>query len=352
MPSRCIRHLGVLVLVAIISWGGRGAALAQAGGLSGVGLADGAIEGLIATIAVGASPADVVVSPDGAHLYVAHPAEDTLSVVDAVASAVVSTVAVGDQPVALALSPDGTRLYVAHSATGQLTIIDTSTDTVAATLDVGAHAMDVAVSPDGATVHVALGAGGVAVVEAAGKRLLATIPTGGFASQLTASPDGARVYVAVHGREPPGPEVRASPDRVGVIDAHAHTVIAFIEIGGAPAGPSGLTVTPDGTRLYAGSARSEHLAVIDTSALVEISRSRIAALPVALAVSPDGTQLYVTNRMRGPVLVVSTSGGRTAFINGVTRSAGVAVSPDGARVYVTVPASGVVMVFDSARVVG
>jgi len=363
LPSCLVRRAGVPGLVALAGLIVATAAGAQTDRTGGVGplpigimatgpgnSADGPLHGLVASIPVGASPSDVAVSPDGKRLYVANLAADTISVVDAVTHTLVSTVTVDDQPVAVALSPDGTRLYVAHGRTGLLTSIDTSTDTATATLDVGLYAMDVAVSVDGATVYVALGAAGLAVVDAASRRLLATVPTGGFASQVAVSPDGARVYVAVRAPEPTGPEVRPAADSVGVIDALANTLVASIAISGAPAGISGLAVSPDGGRVYAGSARSEHLSIIDAAALVEISRSRIAALPAALAVSPDGTQLYVTNRMMGPVLVISTSDRRTAFINGVTRSSGVVVSPDGALAYVAVPGSGVVMAFDTASV--
>jgi len=372
LPSRWIRKAGALGAIALVSW--VGAASAQIDGAADVGaLAEGAIgtgpgiagdgdpaapssvdaaiDGLIASIPVGAGPADVAVSPDGARLYVAHTGTDTVSVVDLATRAVVATVAVDDQPVALAISPDGTRLYVAHSRTGLLTSLDTSTDTVAATLDVGLYAMDVAVSPDGIRIYVALGPEGVAVVEAAGNRLLETVPTGGFASRVVVSPDGRRVYVAVQGPRPMGPEMRHPRDRIGVIDALANTLDASVEIGRVPGAISALAVSPDGTRVYAG-VDHEYLSVIDTSALAEISRSLVAASPTALAVSPDGTRLYVTSRMRGPVLVISTSGGRTAWINVAARTWAVAVSPDGAQAYVLPLEADVVMVFDTLRVAG
>ena len=83
---------------------------------------------------------DVVVSPDGRHLYAAHnqvtdgEASGAISVIDIACATTIATVPVHDVA-ALATSPDGSRLYAVsydrrayyQYPAGWLTIIDTAT---------------------------------------------------------------------------------------------------------------------------------------------------------------------------------------------------------------------------------
>jgi len=46
--------------------------------------------------------------------YVAHPADDTISVINTDTNTVITTIPVGDGPLAVAITPDGTRAYPAN----------------------------------------------------------------------------------------------------------------------------------------------------------------------------------------------------------------------------------------------
>src|SRR5439155_478525 len=110
----------------------------------------------VATVPVGASPSGVAVTADGTRAYVANACgtdaecssyNGTISVLDTATNAVVTTVATGASPMGLALSPDGTRAYMVNScgtdATcsfttgGTVSVLDTATNTVVATVPVG-----------------------------------------------------------------------------------------------------------------------------------------------------------------------------------------------------------------------
>ena len=89
------------------------------------------------TIAVGDSPAQIALSPDGTTLYVTNRASNTVSVVNVAAMAVVATIPVGNAPVGLSFRTDGQRVYVANANGNTVSVIDTATRTVVASPAVG-----------------------------------------------------------------------------------------------------------------------------------------------------------------------------------------------------------------------
>ena len=99
----------------------------------------------------------------------------------------------------------------------------------------------------------------------------------------------------------------ASHDAVSVIDTNTRTVIATYPLA---FGVTGLAISPDGKRVYAGRTGHDHVdvAVIDTTAerVGTIDIATGAGIGVdALAVDPTGKRLYVaTTDARGSQLVV------------------------------------------------
>src|SRR5438270_5690512 len=69
-------------------------------------------------------PIELVVSPDGARLYVVCEGSDELAVVQVQSGMVVSRVAVGKVPKGIALSPDGATIFVANSWSDTVSAID------------------------------------------------------------------------------------------------------------------------------------------------------------------------------------------------------------------------------------
>ncbi|MFQ5719641.1 MAG: Ig-like domain-containing protein [Acidobacteriota bacterium] len=116
---------------------------------------------VMATVPLGTSPTDVVISPDDSELFVADLADNTVTVLDATlaedgipANETLATIAVGTAPGALALSPDGGTLLVAEQQDDTVSVVNVSTRAVIdvwATVDLP---FDVAFHPTGTTAYV------------------------------------------------------------------------------------------------------------------------------------------------------------------------------------------------------
>lgn len=155
---------------------------------------------------------------------------------------------------------------------------------------------------------------------------------------------------------------------VSVIDTGTNTVTATIDLPETDEIPFGVAVNPSGTRVYVTNACFElalttcsigdpgSVSVINTATNSVIATIPIPYEPTGIAVSPDGTRLYVVNAcdqtdcglettpLQGYVSVIDVAPG-SGTENEVTDtielpsgdgpSIGVAVSPDGSRLFVT-----------------
>ena len=125
--------------------------------------------------------------------------------------------AVRRYPAGLGLSPDSRTLYVAENLSDSIAVVDLVTRRVRQRIGMPAYPYDVAVAPDG-RVHVsAWGGSAVAVFSPmpGGLRAERIIEVGRHPSALCLSPDGSRLFAA-----------SASTDRIAVIDTRAARVIA------------------------------------------------------------------------------------------------------------------------------
>jgi YVTN family beta-propeller protein len=277
-----------------------------------------------------ASPLELLLSPDGARLYVLCQQSEEVRVLDAASYAVIGSVAVGRVPRGMALSPRGDRLFVTNSWDDTLSVIDTRALTVAATWSVGAEPSGVAEDAAGKYVFVANRiSGDVAVLDAGTgaeeKRLLA----GRGASYLALSPDGRRIY-ATHIYPNPSPlrtglENRTPPEsEITVIDAQRAEVVDRIPLHSI-AGVFHLAFSADGrlgvvaefhpknlvplAHLEHGGAFAYTLTVFgaDVGRPAEIpldELERYASQPFCVAIAPDKSRLYATLGGSESVLVI------------------------------------------------
>ncbi len=210
----------------------------------------------------------IATTPDGRLLLVAHEFNNSLDIVDTrtYATSVVTltqpSATGGAYPYAVAVSRDGATAYVSEQGLGQVAVValnrTTGTGTRLAPIKVGDHPTALALSPDGSTLYVAnadddtLSAVSL-VTPAAGARTptitLHALPgeqLGSTPNALTVSPDGRRVYVAL-----------AGDDAVAVVGTPAATGAGYSQLGLIPTGwyPSGVALNPDGSKLYAVSAK-------------------------------------------------------------------------------------------------
>ena len=115
---------------------------------------------------------------------------------------------------------------------------------------------------------------------------------GGF--RIALSPDHQFAYVT----EEAGAAVE-------VFDLLAGQSMDIIDV---PPTPSGIAISPDGTRLYVGHGYATNaVSVIDTGIPALVDSIPVGQAVSRLAVSPDGQNLYLNNTRAGRVLKVNTS---------------------------------------------
>lgn len=235
---------GTRVYVANLNYGGSGT----------VSVIDTALKRVTATVAIGYKygPCGVAISPDSTKAYVTDRDINGVSVIDTAINTVIATVPVGATPMGIAANPAGKEVYVANHGSGSVSVIDAGTNLVTATVKVGSGPYGIAFNPAGTRAYVTNGASStVSVIDTATHSVAATVPVNNSPFGVAVSPDGAKAYVA-----------NLDSNSVSVIDTAANTVIATVPVG---TDPYGVSVTPDGTKVYVTNYDSKSVSVIDTA---------------------------------------------------------------------------------------
>src|SRR6266481_7276147 len=191
----------------------------------------------------------------------------------------------------------GPFLYVPESsgAPPGVTVIDTSTNTtVPPAIVVQSQPQTAAVRGDESMVYVTnFGGNSVSVINTGTNAVVATINLGASPTGVAVSPDGTRAYVTQNGSS------------VSVINTATNTVVTTLNGFNSP---RSVAVSPDGTRAYVTNPGVNTVSVIDTATntVVNLSGSGFNS-PVGVVFSPDGTRAYVTNQIGGTVSVIDTA---------------------------------------------
>src|SRR2546425_1226961 len=287
----------------------------------------------------------VTVSPDGKQVYVAGELDNALAVFSrdpatgALTFVEVERDAVGGVAGlkgahAVVVSPNGAHVYVASSvadavvvfsrdaASGALSFVERKRDNTGNVNGLNG-AESVAVSPDGLHVYVAgRNDNAIAVFQrdvASGMLTFVEVQrsgTGGVegllgAKSVAVSPDGAHVYaagslddaVAVFGRD-------ATTGKLTFVEAQREGANGVTGLAGARA----VTLSPDGANLYVAGPTDDALAVFSRDAatgrltFVEAQHDGVGGLnglngANAVAISPDGTYVYVTGSVDAALAV-------------------------------------------------
>lgn len=204
----------------------------------------------------------------------------------------------------LASSSKGDRLYVANNGTsyathlkGSLAVLDVAGNKVLGSVETAGYPLAVAAVTQGADadrkVYVSSERDAlvsvVDVSDPANPKLTRNIATGAHPMALLLSPSQDRLYVA-----------NASSDTVSVIDTAGDRVVRTILLRPAQARtlpgatPTGLALSPDGSRLYASLGDMNAVAVVDVPSGKLRGYIPAGWYPSAVAAAPDGT-IYVAN---------------------------------------------------------
>lgn len=233
-------------------------------------------------------------------------------------------------------------------------------DPVIATVGVGINPSWVAITPDGKTAYVANsngnndidGANTISVIDTATNLLVTIIaddPEAGapkLAEPYTITLDTPRNLAYV---------TNSNGSTVSIIDTTNNT-LSMDEITGFD-GPSGLVMTPDGTKAYvnnyggpdgvmSGNGNTISVVNLDTQMIVKTITintvpPQLPAAPAAVAITPIGDFVYVLNYVDGNIGTGTVSVIRTAddtivdTITGFSGPYGISITPDGKFAYVT-----------------
>ena len=223
---------------------------------------------------------------------------------------------------------------------------------VVATVGVGLNPNGIAFTPDGHYAYVAdnngnnavPGADTVSVIDTTTNTLFTIVSDPTFAQPytITMNAAGTKAYVTNSNSTFPG--------TVSIIDTSTNLVTGTIA---GFDGPSGMVITPDGTRAYVnnyggpgglGSGNATTVRVVENLNTVPTLNPTpivVGLAPSALAMTPDGAYVYVTNYVdgnpgTGTVSVIRTLDNTViATIPGFSGPFGIAITPNGKYAYVT-----------------
>ncbi|MCH9630069.1 MAG: hypothetical protein S4CHLAM37_00620 [Chlamydiia bacterium] len=238
-------------------------------------------------------PSEIAILPNGLKGYVTNMEGDSVSVIDFVNNTVDHTSLTGfDSPFALAVTPDGKKVYVISGASytvmtagDPISVIDVETNTVEHT----------------------------------------NIDTNTFVSpmDIVISPDGQRAFISYR------------YEGVAVIDIKTNQVIEYLTAGFSE--PSGIAITPDGTKVYVLNYADSSVSIIDTRTyeVDDTSLTSGFALPRNIAITLDGTKAYVTNQSSNILSIINLTNNTTTQKQISEDTYAVAISADGTKVYVS-----------------
>ncbi|MEI6687964.1 MAG: fibronectin type III domain-containing protein [Thermoleophilia bacterium] len=253
----------------------------------------------------GSQFSDVAISPDGRSAYAVDTAANLVRVVDTSTNTISASIGGLNTPVAIAVAPDGTRAYVVNSGSNTFSVVDTTTLTVTGSYPAGTSPTDAVVSADGSLLYVTAGTDLTARSTATGA-VQTTFPLGATASAIARSATTA--YTAN--------DTPFSVSSALLTGSTASTL--FSDMAGQP---TAIAISPDGTRLYLGTAAvgrdSLMTASISGGALTSIGSGASFAVR-DVAVSPDSSTVYATDYSQ--VTVTNAAGSPVTMVSGAVAS--------------------------------
>ncbi len=257
-------------------------------------------------LAPGSSPWGIAATPNGRKVYVVNSGNGTVSVIDARSGSVYKTIFLSKDswPSNIAITPDGTKAFVTDNNTNTIFVIDTATDSIVHSFIIpgSLSAWDIAISPDGTTVYVTDdgASGNVFAIDTSTYALLVPpIATGGTGAGITVTPNGSKVYTA-------------SPLGNGFsINTTTFAVAPIVwPIQPPVIGPWDVAVHPSGafayfTDSFFGGGGTTVL-IVDTTVDTQTGVISVPPDPVKVVFSSNGAKAYVTH-LSGSVSVIDTA---------------------------------------------
>lgn len=281
-----------------------------------------------------ASPLELLFSPNGTKLYVLCQQSQEVRVLDSTTFTRIKNIPIGGVPRGIALSSSGDRLYVTNSWDDTVSVIDTASLAVMSTWHVGAEPSAVAADRDGNHLFVANRlSDDVSVLNAQTGEEEKRLAAGRGASYLTLSPDGSRIYAThIYPNLPArqtGIENRTPPEsEITIIDAKRATVADRIPLH-AVAGVFHVAFSRDGRLGVAAQYHPKNL--------------------VPLAHLEHGGAFAYTLTLFGPMIGKPIEVPLDELDRYAAQPFGVVIAPDSSRIYVSAAGSEAVLAIDLQR---
>lgn len=115
----------------------------------------------------------------------------------------------------------------------------------------------------------------------------------------------------------------------------SNVITATINVGD---NPTGIAMSPDGTKVYVSDHDENSVYVIDTATNTVTNTMFVGEWPESVIISPDGKKVYVVNSYDKKVSVINTKTNTvtaTAKVTGLSSSSKIAFNPTGTKMYVT-----------------
>lgn len=298
-------------------------------------------------IAVSGTAADITISPDGTKVYFLNnlPVTFSVIVISTSTNTVTGTISLsgGSGPSRIDVTPDGSKAYITDEGS-VVQAVDLSTSTQITTISdgTGQDPLGIAITPDSSTVYVANANGNtIPVISTVSNTIIKrlSVTSGSFAYGLALLPLPA----------PPASAFITNSGAGTVSPINLTTLLTgtAITVGTLP---TGITISPDYSRVYITNYTSGTVSVISTATNTVIDTVTVSTNPFGIAVSSSGSNIYVANKGSNSVSIINTGTFTvTTITTGVgTGPTGIAVTHDNASIYVTNYGSGTVSVFNAA----
>jgi gliding motility-associated-like protein len=185
----------------------------------------------------------------------------------------------------------------------------------------------------------------VSVINTATDAVIGNVTVGSRPFGVSVSPDGSKVYVA-----------NSTNSTVSVINTATNTVTATIFVGAPPIQPRGIVVSTDGSKVYVTAipgatplTTPATLFVIDALTNTVIASVTLGIGSQSVCVSPDGTKVYVNNVSSNDISVINANTNTVATTIAVgSQPQAISISPDGSKLYVPNAASNNVSIINTA----
>ncbi len=266
------------------------------------------------------------------------------------ANRVIATIPVGDSPAGIAITPDGRFAYVANNNNDDLpngntvSVIDLQYNAVIATISDPSfnQPYTVTINKQGTIAYVTNSySTTITIIDIATNNVVGTINGFNGPSGMVITPDGTRAYVNNYGAGGSS----GTGTTVNVVDVGTNTIIDTITVGLAPAS---LAITPDGAFVYVinyvdGNIGTGTVSIIQTRSNTVVGTIGGFSGPFSIVITSNGDYAYITNFGSNnfspvgttvSVLDLQTNTVSTMIKVGIQPS-GIALAPHGAFAYVT-----------------